>query len=167
MELKSICKMYLYQHLQVLIVPLWNWNSTEWEVEQLATVSSNCTFMELKCYHLAQAYGVAVRSNCTFMELKLILCINMHFKPACSNCTFMELKYKKKREKAQKISVLIVPLWNWNRKRLFRFCFHFSSNCTFMELKYVCFSVETRLYIVLIVPLWNWNIYKVRAHATL
>ena len=53
----------------VLIVPLWNWN-TESRMLLGENIGSNCTFMELKSlnFNISQ-YGV-FGSNCTFMELK-------------------------------------------------------------------------------------------------
>ena len=41
----------------VLIVPLWNWNKSEFEKEVLAYEGSNCTFMELKWRYLLLGKG--------------------------------------------------------------------------------------------------------------
>ena len=55
--------------------------------------------------------------------------------------------------------VLIVPLWNWNKRSIaWTDTAVFSSNRTFMELKYEG-AIKERGFNekVLIVPLWNWN----------
>ena len=54
-------------------------------------------------------------------------------------------------------SVLIVPLWNWNRHNLGGPAPDLCSNCTFMELKYDNRLRYPVVLLVLIVPLWNWN----------
>ena len=54
---------------QVLIAPLWNWNSrliSQSRTEQ----SSNRTFMELKYHYSYQTESAQEGSNRTFMELK-------------------------------------------------------------------------------------------------
>ena len=53
--------------------------------------------------------------------------------------------------------VLIVPLWNWNKKVAKHVNNCARSNCTFMELKCLCFFTMGAQMYVLIVPLWNWN----------
>ena len=53
--------------------------------------------------------------------------------------------------------VLIVPLWNWNSVgREVAFAFK-RSNRTFMELKLLTLIGYLLSLLVLIVPLWNWN----------
>ena len=54
---------------QVLIVPLWNWNSICNNLAEQAQ-RSNCTFMELKFHLEGNDYGSLQGSNRTFMELK-------------------------------------------------------------------------------------------------
>ena len=48
MELKYIMNKTLKTILQVLIVPLWNWNSRLWSLHKPQAHGSNRTFMELK-----------------------------------------------------------------------------------------------------------------------
>ena len=60
-----------------------------------APASLNCTFMELKSVRSKSAGVVGISLNCTFMELKLDF-ISLH---------------------TNNVSVLIVPLWNWNYER--------------------------------------------------
>ena len=139
-------------------------------------VSSNCTFMELKCLSTPRLTCTVVSSNCTFMELKwqstthslkpspfklYLYGIEINFQVLLqkrlerSNCTFMELKQ----------SELAAPLSP-----------EVGSNCTFMELKQwsmveFCLLNLFKLYLygieirepswrdvrreVQIVPLWN------------
>ena len=75
----------------VLIVPLWNWNTESRPVTDMGQ-GSNRTFMELKW-----------RSRLTLQRWVL-----------SSNRTFMELKLRNGVEWFLWLSVLIVPLWNWN-----------------------------------------------------
>ena len=56
-----------------------------------------------------------------------------------SNCTFMELKCQYLIDRSHRLTVLIVPLWNWN---------------------YTMIAYESTANGVLIVPLWNWNQVK-------
>ena len=51
-------------------------------------------------------------SNCTFMELKWVQRFEALVGDYCSNCTFMELKSGTSGMKAERLRVLIVPLWN-------------------------------------------------------
>ena len=69
MELKWVDVAYLDAALEVLIVPLWNWNV---EIEPFSEVgtSSNRTFMELKFMFLNSSGSPPLCSNRTFMELK-------------------------------------------------------------------------------------------------
>ena len=60
--------------------------------EMQRKIGSNRTFMELKCYHLAQAYGRSPCSNRTFMELKYVFTNLERLTKCSSNRTFMELK---------------------------------------------------------------------------
>ena len=54
--------------------------------------------------------------------------------------------------------VLIVPLWNWNRRALRPAARISGFNRTFMELKYRIQFRDNKVSRVLIVPLWNWNL---------
>ena len=56
-------------------------------------------------------------------------------------------------------SVLIVPLWNWNRLAICSSPSSVRSNRTFMELKLKMVLLTLVIAMVLIVPLWNWNKY--------
>ena len=118
----------------VLIVPLWNWNDLTASTNALST-GFNRTFMELKC-------NTAVTQNTI---------------PFRFNRTFMELKFIHVRIRSRVVSVLIVPLWNWNIQGTTGEspcdCF----NRTFMELKCCIANSSTTDGTVLIVPLWNWN----------
>ena len=164
--------------LRVQIVPLWNWNT---RIRQLVWTkwSSNCTFMELKWEALETMRNSIAGSNCTFMELKLQQMIWRFgwfgFKLYLygieigrrTSCSFEPGKFKLylygieigigSLNKASTI-VLIVPLWNWNR-RFYAVSAKPSacSNCTFMELKYLMENSTRHIFTVLIVPLWNWN----------
>ena len=96
-------------------------------------------------------------SNCTFMELKSASERSQPLSFLRSNCTFMELKWKMGRQTNGCNHVLIVPLWNWNRKAENWQNPCRCSNCTFMELKSLFSLVRFYQKKVLIVPLWNWN----------
>ena len=76
-------------------------------------------------------------SNRTFMELKFDEFERNQVPPACSNRTFMELKYIKWFVNGVELTVLIVPLWNWNNGDFSFVPIIESSNRTFMELKFV------------------------------
>ena len=68
------------------------------------------------------------------------------------------------RTKPRSVSrVLIVPLWNWNELRgAVQAEREPRSNCTFMELKSHQGTCPSSVYLVLIVPLWNWNSRQVK-----
>ena len=53
--------------------------------------------------------------------------------------------------------VLIVPYWNWNRKKASKQGWKSCSNCTLLELKQEIVSRNAKCLAVLIVPYWNWN----------
>ena len=116
--------------------------------------------------------------TCTFMELKFGYSTINERRTRSFTCTFMELKFLIIVTSCPELSVLLVPLWNWNCLPIAvahpRGCF----TCTFMELK--CFTLQWSslsrsfyLYLygieigytemsairlgVLLVPLWNWN----------
>ena len=125
----------LYESGDVLIVPLWNWNNFIWYFFA-PTLSSNCTFMELKLGWPRWSSVASPRSNCTFMELKYRWGVHRSRFLQSSNCTFMELKYVQLLVNVRNQAVLIVPLWNWNSLGV---------------------SFRCRRWWVLIVPLWNWN----------
>ena len=156
MELKCVFRASVASWEQGQIVPLWNWNT---RIRQLVWTkwSSNCTFMELKWEALETMRNSIAGSNCTFMELKLQQMIWRFgwfgFKLYLygieigrrTSCSFEPGKFKLylygieigigSLNKASTI-VLIVPLWNWNR-RFYAVSAKPSacSNCTFMELK--------------------------------
>ena len=98
----------------VLIVPLWNWNIVLSRWRRLMLRCSNCTFMELK-----------YPSWCTWFCWVLVLIV-----PLWNWNQDLANKYIK-----DKI-VLIVPLWNWNYVANTSNQIELCSNCTFMELKY-------------------------------
>ena len=78
-----------------------------------------------------------------------------------SNRTFMELKCTTRDTRQKRhITVLIVPLWNWNKWTTSWSSRMSSSNRTFMELKYNRWCQNCKEEIVLIVPLWNWNSFR-------
>ena len=70
MELKYSGKYGLIGIIYVLIVPLWNWNTTNWLNWRQRTRSFNRTFMELKLECRKSLHSLIVRFNRTFMELK-------------------------------------------------------------------------------------------------
>ena len=124
----------------VLIVPLWNWNMPAPIRVAKTALSFNRTFMELKFLGRGSHISGNQRFNRTFMELKFLTVfavpwtINsfnrtfMELKFASGspltqshpgfNRTFMELKYLFRSFVRISIHVLIVPLWNWNGRRL-------------------------------------------------
>ena len=63
------------QEVQVLIVPLWNWNEESF-VSAIQKGGSNCTFMELK-FPDDPIKSDKLSSNCTFMELKYGIVVNV------------------------------------------------------------------------------------------
>ena len=138
MELKW-WKLWLQIHRSnVLIVPLWNWNSvltkalrtcrsfncTFMELKSgknggpsMARNGFNCTFMELKFSWVLIQLEICSSFNCTFMELKFMIDIRSISCNNSFNCTFMELKFSLPWTKCMNKGVLIVPLWNWNSGR--------------------------------------------------
>ena len=79
-----------FRDSMVQIVPLWNWNYIRYIIS-CQSLSSNCTFMELKYFMLAWLICV--------MQVQIVPLWNwnraVHLfkrKGARSNCTFMELK---------------------------------------------------------------------------
>ena len=70
----------------------------------------------------------------------------------------MELKYLPSGRYLRPDRVLIVPLWNWNKREEFDDTEAGSSNRTFMELKSDRSRWARSGRNVLIVPLWNWNV---------
>ena len=134
MELKYVSVIPPTLNLTVLIVPLWNWNLQN-RIINSTSICSNRTFMELK-------YTTSLCEAPSFER---------------SNRTFMELKCKIAKARSYGLSVLIVPLWNWNRREFQRWKTLEGSNRTFMELKWRSAETISMLQVVLIVPLWNWN----------
>ena len=53
--------------------------------------------------------------------------------------------------------VLIAPLWNWNPATAAGISLMIRSNRTFMELKSPSTAAHTSPRRILIAPLWNWN----------
>ena len=92
MELKQFYRYVRGEFDTVLIVPLWNWNSTTARWRRSVRPRLNRTFMELK--HINDKLEVIdqTRLNRTFMELKPFLVTSFE----------------------NWLRVLIVPLWNWN-----------------------------------------------------
>ena len=74
--------------------------------------------------------------NRTFMELKWTWRDSMSVPSLRFNRTFMELKCAFRAVADGKMTVLIVPLWNWNDNAI---------------------NTPNLSILVLIVPLWNWN----------
>ena len=97
----------------VLIVPLWNWNS-DTICLHLGDPSSNRTFMELKFDGCR---------GCYFKHQKVLIVPLWNWNRILWSSSIMNKK------------VLIVPLWNWNFYFLFLMIERKSSNRTFMELK--------------------------------
>ena len=69
------------------------------------------------------------------MELKYARKSFENVENFCSNRTFMELKFTYNDPQTAAITVLIVPLWNWNGAIGAPPGFGWRSNRTFMELK--------------------------------
>ena len=113
--------------------------------------------MELKPLRSGCDTSRGVGSNRTFMELKQQPTAYNKAPAFSSNRTFMELKLFSAFLVSTTISVLIVPLWNWNSNFTSTRKATTCSNRTFMELKRLRYKVPYLLGIVLIVPLWNWN----------
>ena len=91
----------------------------------------------------------------------------------------MELKLLRIGLRLPHASLIIAPLWNWNK--IFRYMLMLqdaynctfmelkygarmashhqrgSYNCTFMELKSDCNLIDSLLRCLIIAPLWNWN----------
>ena len=113
MELKSLnIKGKTYVSM-VLIVPLWNWNSSisDWDLNLL--VGFNRTFMELKfvlLYHYLIQYRVLIVPlwNWNYQQNQTLVLASRF------NRTFMELKFTSIHWQIRFSQVLIVPLWNWN-----------------------------------------------------
>ena len=119
----------------VLIVPLWNWNSSRWLLrlhilKVLIVPLWNWNKVLILLYLLAKAVLIVPLWNWNTCYLRKLV------GRMRSNRTFMELKCKILRNVGRSGTVLIVPLWNWNSLK--RFC-------------------QFSLIRVLIVPLWNWN----------
>ena len=132
------------------------WNITFYNA-YVRDVGSNRTFMELKWWNwLAQ--GTSTRcSNRTFMELKYMIGKGRGLATNSSNRTFMELKSNTSTKKGSSSTVLIAPLWNWNRylagdgRRLLWVLI-----APLWNWNWPIAYGERSLYCVLIVPLWNW-----------
>ena len=119
----------------VLIVPLWNWNTV---TSPSAAFSCSVLIVPLWNWnHLRQSTAQFLfRFNRTFMELKFdkatrLLAHNEVLIVPLWNWN-SEIREEEKKEK----DVLIVPLWNWNYNENRRMTYHqYRFNRTFMELK--------------------------------
>ena len=116
MELKSNIAATLDAGMGVLIVPLWNWNSTVFK-DRLEKASFNRTFMELKLIRwrrntTVNAVLIVPLWNWNRIELRILRRQHYGF-----NRTFMELKFARRTR---------------GRRRNSGF------NRTFMELKWLC-----------------------------
>ena len=97
----------------VLIVPLWNWNDIQ-RFQKRLRISSNRTFMELKCGHVKRikiCFPVLIVPLWNWNEYGPTT-LRPHYHG--SNRTFMELKSLCTLSSLVRHWVLIVPLWNWN-----------------------------------------------------
>ena len=137
MELKQCQRAGDVWRNQLLIAPLWNWNSKRDRRSRTGVRPFNRTFMELKPTPLRRNFSRKGPFNRTFMELKLDKITRM------DNLT----------------RLLIAPLWNWNYlSSAFSQKSSMTFNRTFMELKHLILSVARRkAKHLLIAPLWNWN----------
>ena len=114
MELKLESTQWVSVSINVLIVPLWNWNSgfaaqEMWRILVL----------------IVPLWNWNTQSN--YVEVGM----------TCFNRTFMELKSAAEAvEKINDFCVLIVPLWNWNPPLSLKGTRHRGFNRTFMELKF-------------------------------
>ena len=119
MELKRNSVLPLSPRLNVLIAPLWNWNSVTCPT---VTTSRRVLIAPLWNWnsHIAAISARIPRLNRTFMELKHWCFPPRIFRPRYSlNRTFMELKPRYWLPEDGPKAVLIAPLWNWNdRPRL-------------------------------------------------
>ena len=70
MELKYDPTEHTDYKMPVLIVPLWNWNTT-FRMMFNAPFCFNRTFMELKFENVVSSFVLFISFNRTFMELKL------------------------------------------------------------------------------------------------
>ena len=136
MELKLTWLINTKDNYFVLIVPLWNWNTS---TVSITTKGGTVLIVPLWNWN-----------KCIKNRNGLIV---------CSNRTFMELKYEINHTYHLGKKVLIVPLWNWNDYSDTAKTECSSSNRTFMELKSQKELAERLSVKVLIVPLWNWNLY--------
>ena len=98
----------------VLIVPLWNWNYLFDIFSHDSSFSINCTVVELKLWKLKRVNRMRARINCTVVELKRFRRHRIPRPWRCINCTVVELKRISFMLTIFSLSVLIVPLWNWN-----------------------------------------------------
>ena len=73
MELKLLNVLAMSLRMNVLIVPLWNWNRPAPIIVAKTALSFNRTFMELKLTNYRTAKGCHSSFNRTFMELKYML----------------------------------------------------------------------------------------------
>ena len=120
----------------VLIVPLWNWNKIRPFVRACGLSVLIVPLWNWNTYKKGQDIQKKKRINCTVVELKhwdvriAEICIDS------INCTVVELKPALAAIRCSSISVLIVPLWNWNLACLSEVLFWlFCINCTVVELK--------------------------------
>ena len=142
MELKYTIIQRYHGWMNVLIVPLWNWNKSALPV-----------LMVIAC------------SNCTFMELKLGKGKSKKKQQYGSNCTFMELKLGKGKSEKKQQYVLIVPLWNWNSLYSLKATEPLAVLIVpLWNWNHAEWWERRAGHLVLIVPLWNWNGADYRDH---
>ena len=151
----------LQDYENVLIAPLWNWNSAGLTFRGTPE-SSNRTFMELKYTYWLREY------RCYCVLIAPLWNWNTLGVDAFGNCSLVLIaplwnwntwKMQSWRKRQQ---VLIAPLWNWNNRAAVQCFYTRCSNRTFMELKYCLRLQETLSPGVLIAPLWNWNYSEVK-----
>ena len=124
-----------YQCSYVLIVPLWNWNSSR-RPSANWSMCSNCTFMELKYVEHRGSQG----------EASVLIVPLWNWNSALRDY------------QSRPAAVLIVPLWNWNFSTVVAELHNkFVLIVPLWNWNFGCTYNGTWHVHVLIVPLWNWN----------
>ena len=124
----------------VLIAPLWNWNKGIYYI-LAASVSSNRTFMELKCQKWQEKHCYTDGSNRTFMELKSVMPLSDTPQARVLIAPLWNWNYTGEVWVPSLPRVLIAPLWNWNSSDNLIRTGGTCSNRTFMELKFIIVDV--------------------------
>ena len=116
------------------------------------------TFMELKRWYTTTSYLTGHSFTRTFMELKLEYCCLRSYQGSVLLVPLWNWNKMDRKNEDQLREVLLVPLWNWNLHLLN----HGLKNGLFYSYLY---GIETRFgasivpeMSVLLVPLWNWNV---------